>query len=266
MSIEKLQDELLTINSSIQRELEAEKRGSTRFSRLPGLYAEKSRIERQLAILQEPQDDALAIAKKIVDGNIGHDVIAIARAVREAGQRAQGAVPDAQAAPVGEREALSAFTAWGESVGLSPALQTVGELKAFKAGAEWQARAALSPAREPLDRETIRAVFMRNGFTIKEGQTDLKPYVYAAAEELLQVAHPAREGVREWIPVSERLPSVAQEVIVNSDFDGVTAGFLDSYGEWYAPNSDYKLTRVIAWQLLPAAPALAAGTGQEVEK
>ena len=97
MSIEKLQDELLTINSSIQCELEAEKRGSTRFSRLPGLYAEKSRIERQLAILQEPQDDALALAKRIVDGNIGHDVIAIARAVREAVQRAQGAVPDVSA-------------------------------------------------------------------------------------------------------------------------------------------------------------------------
>lgn len=62
----------------------------------------------------------------------------------------------------------------------------------------------------------------------------------------------------EWIPVSERLPSVAQEVIVNSEFDGITAGFLDSYGEWYAPNSDYKLTRVVAWQQLPAAPALAA--------
>ena len=66
-----------------------------------------------------------------------------------------------------------------------------------------------------------------------------------------------------WIPVSERLPSVAQEVIVNSEFDGVTAGFLDSYGEWYAPNSDYKLTRVVAWQPLPAAPTLAASTGQE---
>jgi len=61
-----------------------------------------------------------------------------------------------------------------------------------------------------------------------------------------------------WIPVSERLPSVAQEVIVNSEFDGVTAGFLDSYGEWYSPNSDYKLTRVVAWQPLPAAPALLA--------
>lgn len=66
-----------------------------------------------------------------------------------------------------------------------------------------------------------------------------------------------------WIPVSERLPSVAQEVIVNSEFDGVTAGFLDSYGEWYSPNSDYKLTRVVAWQPLPAAPALAASTEQE---
>ncbi|NYS36273.1 DUF551 domain-containing protein, partial [Streptococcus danieliae] len=51
-----------------------------------------------------------------------------------------------------------------------------------------------------------------------------------------------------WISVSERLPDVAQEVIVDSEFDGVTAGFLDSYGEWYSPNSDYKLTRVVAWQ------------------
>ncbi|KPB28451.1 hypothetical protein [Pseudomonas amygdali] len=30
----------------------------------------------------------------------------------------------------------------------------------------------------------VREVFLRNGFTIKEGQTDLKPYVYAAAKEL----------------------------------------------------------------------------------
>ena len=34
-------------------------------------------------------------------------------------------------------------------------------------------------------RDQIRDVFMRNGFTVKEGQTDLKPYVYAAAQELL---------------------------------------------------------------------------------
>lgn len=54
---------------------------------------------------------------------------------------------------------------------------------------EPQASAAQSaPAGE---RETIRAVFLRNGFTVKEGQTDLKPYVYAAAEELLSIARAA---------------------------------------------------------------------------
>lgn len=68
----------------------------------------------------------------------------------------------------------------------------------------------------------------------------------------------APERGNGWIPVSEQLPDVAQEVIVNSEFDGVTAGFLDSYGEWYSPNSDYKLTRVVAWQPLPAAPSLLA--------
>lgn len=41
------------------------------------------------------------------------------------------------------------------------------------------------------ERAVIREVFMRNGFTIKEGQDDLKPYVYAAAEELLRLAAPA---------------------------------------------------------------------------
>lgn len=78
--------------------------------------------------------------------------------------------------------------------------------------------------------------------------------------ELLDEARTAIAAAQEggWIPVSERLPDVAQEVIVNSEFDGITAGFLDSYGEWYSPNSDYKLTRVVAWQPLPAPPAIAA--------
>lgn len=33
--------------------------------------------------------------------------------------------------------------------------------------------------------EQIREIFLANGFTVKEGQTDLKPYVYAAARELI---------------------------------------------------------------------------------
>lgn len=36
--------------------------------------------------------------------------------------------------------------------------------------------------------ERIREVFLSHGFTIKEGHTDLKPYVYAAARALLHAA------------------------------------------------------------------------------
>ena len=34
----------------------------------------------------------------------------------------------------------------------------------------------------------IREVFLKNGFTIKDGQTDLKSYVYAAGRELIRRA------------------------------------------------------------------------------
>lgn len=40
-----------------------------------------------------------------------------------------------------------------------------------------------------LSRDTIREVFMAHGFTVKEGQTDLKPYVYDAADALVARAH-----------------------------------------------------------------------------
>lgn len=42
-----------------------------------------------------------------------------------------------------------------------------------------------------LDRDTIRQIFMAHGFTIKDGQTDLKPYVYEAADALLRAMPPA---------------------------------------------------------------------------
>lgn len=41
----------------------------------------------------------------------------------------------------------------------------------------------------PLTRDQIRDVFLAHGFTVKEGQTDLKEYVYAAAEALLAAAN-----------------------------------------------------------------------------
>lgn len=44
-----------------------------------------------------------------------------------------------------------------------------------------------------MNRDQIRDIFLRNGFTIKDGQTDLKPYVYAAAVDLIS------EAESEWI-------------------------------------------------------------------
>lgn len=72
----------------------------------------------------------------------------------------------------------------------------------------------------------------------------------AAEIDAARLANPAGQ----WVAVSERLPNVAQEVIIFSGFEGVCAGVLDSYGEWFAPCSEYKLTRVTHWMPLPAAP------------
>lgn len=38
--------------------------------------------------------------------------------------------------------------------------------------------------KEILTKEEIANIFLDNGFSIKEGYTDLKPYVYRAAREL----------------------------------------------------------------------------------
>lgn len=64
-----------------------------------------------------------------------------------------------------------------------------------------------------LDRDRIREIFMAHGFTVKEGQTDLKQYVYDAADALLRAARaPADSGAAPagWklVPIE---PSVDQE-------------------------------------------------------
>lgn len=44
-----------------------------------------------------------------------------------------------------------------------------------------------APVSVNITRDQIRDIFMSNGFTIKDGQTDLKDYVYAAADELVSL-------------------------------------------------------------------------------
>lgn len=73
------------------------------------------------------------------------------------------------------------------------------------------------------ERETIRAVFLRNGFTIKEGQTDLKPYVYAAAEELLSIARASWQRTQSaGVPEGWRLVPVepTPEMAAQTAYDG----------------------------------------------
>lgn len=48
-----------------------------------------------------------------------------------------------------------------------------------------------------INKDVIREIFMRNGFTIKEGQSDLKNYVYAAAYELLRLNAAAPAAMEE---------------------------------------------------------------------
>ena len=41
-----------------------------------------------------------------------------------------------------------------------------------------------------LKKDIVRKIFMRNGFTVKDGQTDLRSYVYEAANELIKAVVP----------------------------------------------------------------------------
>jgi hypothetical protein len=77
-----------------------------------------------------------------------------------------------------------------------------------------------------LTKEQIREIFLAHGFTIKDGQTDLKPYVFEAADALIAAAlashgaEPATQGVPEdlrkainavvsWLDWSGGLPTMA---------------------------------------------------------
>lgn len=81
----------------------------------------------------------------------------------------------------------TAFEDWqngdGETIG--PRMDALhARLRTYPAAAQPEAKQA--PA--ALSDEQVRSIFLANGFTIKEGQTDLKPYVYAAASALLAAA------------------------------------------------------------------------------
>ena len=76
-------------------------------------------------------------------------------------------------------------------------------------------------------RDQIRDVFMRNGFTVKEGQTDLKSYVYAAAEELLALVD-TRQSAHVSVP-RERI-KIALEAVQNAMEDAYNNAYQNCCG------------------------------------
>jgi len=58
-----------------------------------------------------------------------------------------------------------------------------------------------APGVPTLSKDQIREVFLSHGFTIKEGQTDLKPYVYDAAYALIALVQPVTERKGEPVTI-----------------------------------------------------------------
>ena len=80
-TLEQLEAELRSVESCIESQREAEKRGTSRFSRIPGLIGEQDRLTREIALMKEPQDLALALAHKLARLRL-QDVVSVAQCLR----------------------------------------------------------------------------------------------------------------------------------------------------------------------------------------
>lgn len=85
-----------------------------------------------------------------------------------------------------------------------------------------------------MNREKIREIFLRNGFTIKDGQSDLKPYVYAAAAELLKAALSQQQSPAAvpdgWKMVPVERIQIALEAVQNAMLDAYSNAYQECCG------------------------------------
>lgn len=113
----------------------------------------------------------------------GYDADDVTEYALEVVTRAENQLHNAQAQITAAREAQKMQNAAGF-------VNAPGKAKLFYHGENLPVDTKLythpAPAAVPTKNQ-IREVFMRNGFTVKEGQTDLKPYVYDAAYDLLEI-------------------------------------------------------------------------------
>lgn len=91
----------------------------------------------------------------------------------------------------------------------------------------------LVPATQPADvtDSMIREAFLTNGFTIKDGHSDLKPYVYAAARAILSLRPQSAEKL---VPMPHRHYSeaLADDLIASGDVESVIASHSEKETPW----------------------------------
>ena len=88
---------------------------------------------------------------------------------------------------------------------------------------------------ETITDDQIRAVFLANGFTIKEGQTDLKPYVFAAARALLAAAQPADWKLVPRQPTEEMMNAGLYQSSADTKFEDLLSAWYDMFDIAPAP-------------------------------
>lgn len=78
----KLQDDLESIRAALKCEREAEARGTTRYSRVPGLLAEEQRLLHAIELEQAPRDGAFELAGMLAQHR-HHSIPVLAQIIRE---------------------------------------------------------------------------------------------------------------------------------------------------------------------------------------
>lgn len=86
--------------------------------------------------------------------------------------------------------------------------------------------------KEQLSKNEIRGIFMRNGFTIKEGCDDLKDYVYAAAYDLLKAQEERHRTIEARLSSIEKLLGAESRPLSPSEYKAIWHGEVDQEPEW----------------------------------
>ena len=182
-------------------------------------------IQQAIGLIGAPTDERMRAVRRVLRG-----AVVVAEDSED--------IPALPAPPAMDASPSAASIAWNA---LRDATDPLGELGArimghvrIYAQRQYEAGRAPTDSQPALDRTRIREIFMAHGFTVKEGQTDLKQYVYDAAEALLRAARDPADSVLEdaaFEAVRKKLCALPRYSFVLDD-DGVVRRVRARAGNW----------------------------------